>query len=101
MQQDLKLYAEMSEIFKMLSHPTRLCIMHNLVKNGSCNVSHMQQCLTLPQATVSQHLQKLRAAGFVTAKRTGLEVEYFVVNENLKYFIKQIFKERVRVRRKD
>lgn len=69
-------YEEWAELLKVLAHPVRLCIVKGLRENGGCTVSHMQHCLDMPQSTVSQHLQKLRAAGIITAKRSGLEVTY-------------------------
>ena len=67
-------YMELSELLKALAHPVRLCIVRGLIEKGGCNVGHMQECLAAPQSTISQHLQKLRAAGIVTGTRNGLEV---------------------------
>ena len=36
----------------------------------------MQTCLDIPQSTVSQHIQKLKAAGIIEGDRTGLEINY-------------------------
>jgi len=52
--------AEMADIFKLLSHPSRLCIMVNLMAVGESNVSNMQNCLCEPQSTVSQHRSRER-----------------------------------------
>ena len=71
-------YLELSELLKALAHPVRLCIVRGLIENGGCNVGHMQECLAAPQSTISQHLQKLRAAGIVAGTRNGLEVNYRV-----------------------
>ena len=57
-------YNKISEIFKALSNPTRLC-MHGLMEKGSCNVSYMEKCLETSQSAISQHLSKLKAAGIV------------------------------------
>ena len=67
---------KMAEVLKALAHPVRLCIVSGLAEKGECNVSFMQHCLETPQSTISQHLQKLRAAGVITARRQGLEVYY-------------------------
>jgi ArsR family transcriptional regulator len=53
----------------------------------------MQDCLGLPQSTVSQHLQKLRTAGIVEAERNGLEVNYSIKNEKIKQFVELFLEE--------
>ena len=69
---------EAAEVLKAMAHAVRLCLVTGLVRCGGCVVREMQQCLGVPQATVSQHLAKLRAAGLVTARRVGKEVRYEV-----------------------
>lgn len=80
-------YNETAEILKVLAHPVRICIVKGLLENGECNVSHMQACLDAPQSTISQHLQKLRTAGIIEGRRTGLEVYYRVCNEKIALLI--------------
>lgn len=72
-----------AEVLKSMAHPVRLCIVYGLAEKGECNVAFMQHCLESPQSTISQHLQKLRSAGVVTARRQGLEVYYRLANENI------------------
>lgn len=69
---------EASEVLKAMAHPIRLCLVAGLARCGGCAVREMQECLGVPQATVSQHLAKLRAAGLVAARRVGKEVRYEV-----------------------
>ena len=76
MNNDFQKYNDLAEILKVVAHPVRLCILKGLLDTGDCNVSHMQACLNIPQSTVSQHLQKLRAAGLVQGTRRGLEITY-------------------------
>ncbi|WP_029161601.1 MULTISPECIES: ArsR/SmtB family transcription factor [Clostridium] len=92
MDKDFSKYNESAELLKVLAHPVRLCIVKGLLENGGCNVSHMQDCLQVPQSTISQHLQKLRAAGIVEGKRNGLEIYYSVSNEKVVRLIKELFK---------
>ncbi|WPC44811.1 metalloregulator ArsR/SmtB family transcription factor [Clostridium sp. JS66] len=92
MDKDFSKYNESAELLKVLAHPVRLCIVKGLLENGGCNVSHMQDCLQVPQSTISQHLQKLRAAGIVEGKRNGLEIYYSVSNEKAVRLIKELFK---------
>lgn len=75
-------YTEVAELLKVLGHPARLCIVKGLITNEGCNVSFMQNCLNIPQSTVSQHLSKLKAAGIIEGERSGLEIKYKVVNED-------------------
>ncbi|MDZ7822192.1 MAG: metalloregulator ArsR/SmtB family transcription factor [Candidatus Marinimicrobia bacterium] len=58
----------------------RLCILRGLSKEGSSNVGNIQTCLDIPQATVSQHLAKMKAVGIVKGKRKGTQVIYKLTN---------------------
>ena len=80
-----------AEILKGLAHPIRLCIVRGLMDEEGCNVSHMQECLEIPQSTLSQHLAKLRNLGILEGERNGVEVNYFVVSEDAKQVIKALF----------
>lgn len=82
-----KKYEAYAEILKVIAHPVRLCMVKGLLEHGECNVSYMQNCLDSPQSTVSQHIQKLRAAGIVEGRREGLEIYYRVSNETVKKII--------------
>lgn len=89
---DLKLYEQKAEKLKALAHPQRLCIVKGLMEN-KCNVTTIQECLGLPQSTVSQHLAKLKAAGIIEGNRSGLEICYSVVDEDIKEIVKILIKE--------
>lgn len=88
-------YTEAAEILKALAHPVRLCIVKGLLEKGSCNVSYMQECLELPQSTVSQHLQKLRSLGILEAGRSGLEVIYSVKDPRVRRLVQILLGEEV------
>jgi len=90
MDTDYMKYSEITDILKALAHPIRLCIVKNLLEQKQCNVSNMQDCLKLPQSTVSQHLQKLRYAGVIEGQRHGLEVNYKIRDEKIKKLINSI-----------
>ncbi len=79
---DLKVYEKKAEKIKALAHPHRLCIVKGLL-DGGCNVTKIQECLDLPQSTVSQHLARLKAAGIIEGRRNGLEICYSVVDEDI------------------
>ena len=74
MDNDYAKYNDMAELLKVLSHPVRICIVKGLLEKGECNVSHMQNCLGMPQSTISQHLQKLKSAGIIEGDRNGLQI---------------------------
>ena len=90
MDTDYMKYSDIAEVLKVLAHPIRLCIVKNLLENSGCNVGHMQTCLELPQSTVSQHLQKLRAAGIIEGKRNGLEIKYKIKDQKIEKLINAI-----------
>lgn len=71
-------YAERAELLKALSNPVRLRIVHGLLRLGCHNVSCMERATGMSQSCISQHLQKLRAAGVVSTERCGNEVIYRV-----------------------
>ncbi|MGE5633026.1 MAG: ArsR/SmtB family transcription factor [Caulobacteraceae bacterium] len=88
--EDINKYEDSAELLKALAHPVRLCIIKGLL-DKECNVSHMQECLKLPQSTVSQHLGILRTKGIIKGSRNGLEITYSVVNEDARKIIKALF----------
>ncbi len=83
-------FIQKSELLKALVHPTRFCIVKGLIAKES-NVTSIQECLDLPQSTISQHLFKLKAAGIIKGERNGLEISYQVINEDVKKIIKILF----------
>jgi DNA-binding transcriptional ArsR family regulator len=93
MDNNFKAYQETAEMLKALAHPVRLCIVRGLLEKKQCNVTYMQECLELPQSTVSQHLQKLRSLGIVEAERSGLEVNYQLANERVIKLVRHLFEE--------
>jgi len=84
----LEQMTEKAESLKAIAHPIRLCIVNGLINDPGCNVTKIQSCLDLPQSTISQHLAKLRTAGIVDARRSGLEVNYYVVDERIIKIVK-------------
>lgn len=88
MDNNYKQYEEISELLKVLAHPVRLCIVRGLLEVGCCNVSNMQNCLGIPQSTISQHLQKLKNVGIIAGERNGLEVFYKITDKRVEDIIK-------------
>jgi ArsR family transcriptional regulator len=93
MEKDYKKYNDTAELLKVLAHPVRLCIVRGLLNKGQCNVTYMQNCLDMPQSTVSQHLQKLRSAGVIEGDRNGLEINYKVCDERVEQLVKLLLNE--------
>ncbi|WP_058953319.1 ArsR/SmtB family transcription factor [Clostridium tyrobutyricum] len=91
MNKNFKDYTEKAEILKVLAHPVRLCIVRGLLEKGQCNVSYMQDCLEIPQSTLSQHIQKLRTAGIIKGTRNGLEINYKVCSPMVVRLIQVLF----------
>jgi DNA-binding transcriptional ArsR family regulator len=78
-----------SEILKALGHPIRYCIVEGLI-SGERNVASIMDCLSLPQPTVSRHLQILKSAGILEVQRVGNEMHYSVVNSEAKKIIESL-----------
>lgn len=89
--EDMNFFKEQAELLKVIAHPVRLCIARGLWRSGSCNVTHMQCCLEVPQSTVSQHLGKLRQAGIIEGERNGLEITYRLKDERVKAILSCLF----------
>ncbi|GAB6099376.1 metalloregulator ArsR/SmtB family transcription factor [Halanaerocella petrolearia] len=88
---EMKELKDKAEILKALSHPVRLCIVKGLMEEEGCNVSKMQQCIEIPQSTLSQHLAKLRNLNILEGQRNGVEVNYYVINEDAKQIVSTLF----------
>lgn len=73
---DYRVLEQKAEVLKAISHPVRLCILRGLVLNGPSSVGKMTICLNIPQATVSQHLAKMKAVGIMSGNRQGTKVIY-------------------------
>ena len=92
MKKDTLKYEKIADKLKALSHPHRLCMVKGLIDNA-CNVSKIQECIELPQSTVSQHLAKLRTAGIIERNRNGTEISYSVKDEKIIKLIRIFFEE--------
>lgn len=93
MEKNYKKYNDVAELLKVLAHPVRLCIVKGLLTKGQCNVTYMQNCLDMPQSTVSQHIQKLKSAGIIEGERNGLEINYKVCDERVENLVKMFLNE--------
>lgn len=80
-----------AEVFKMLSNPVRLCILLNLIKNGTKNVSELSVCSCVSQSLMSQQLAKLKLAKVISCNKQKNEVYYEIVDRDVEEIIKKVF----------
>lgn len=80
------MYSELFEIqaqlYKALSHPRRLEIVH-LLRDQELPVTDIHTMLDLPQANISQHLMVLRDAQIVTARKEGKQIYYHLADPRI------------------
>ncbi len=69
-----------AELFKTLSEPIRLRVLHLLAHEEELCVCHFVEILELPQSTVSRHLTVLKNSGLVAARKEGLWHYYSMKN---------------------
>ncbi|WP_312634331.1 metalloregulator ArsR/SmtB family transcription factor [Oscillibacter sp.] len=88
-------YEDQAELLKALANPTRLKIVHSLLNTGCRNVGCMERGTGVSQSCISQHLQKLKAAGVVAAERSGNEVYYRAASPDVARLVAALFQEEV------
>ena len=71
----------LATLFKTLSEPVRLRIIHLLLTKGELCVCDLVDTLKLSQSVVSRHLAYLRNNGLVTTRREGVWVHYKTVDD--------------------
>lgn len=76
------LFAEFARIAKALASPNRLELLDFLAQ-GERNVESLAQAAKLTTANTSQHLQQLRQAGLVSARKQGQQVYYSLASEDV------------------
>lgn len=77
-----------AHILSLLGQSNRLRIALALGEYEAC-VCHLETCLGIRQATVSQHLMALRDAGLVTANREGKNIYYRLARPDILTIILQ------------
>lgn len=95
MQDEVKMTAlkNKSEMLKAIAHPMRLCILNCLMTTEDCNVTTLAKKMDKPQSTISQHLSKLKSHGLIEGDRNGVEIQYRVVEDDVKEIIKLLLKD--------
>ncbi|MEO1130294.1 MAG: metalloregulator ArsR/SmtB family transcription factor [Planctomycetota bacterium] len=67
-------------LFKCLSHPTRLRLLHALIRAGKMRVTDLANETEMSTQAISNQLQRLAELGIVHGTRNGLNVSYRVVD---------------------
>lgn len=63
---------------KAMAHPARIAIIQHLLQTKSCICNDLVDVLPLAQATISQHLKELKAAGIIQGEIDGTKVCYCI-----------------------
>ncbi len=74
---DPKVIQRCGAALRTLAHPERLRIVERL-ESGPLTVGELVSALKRPQATISQHLMRLRSFGLVRAQRDGRAIHYAI-----------------------
>ncbi len=78
---------QIAKLAKALSHPARVAILEHLAKVGVCISGDIANELPLARATVSQHLQELKAAGLIKGTIEGQTICYCIDPEGYQQLI--------------
>lgn len=81
----------LADKLKALAHPARPYMVKKLYLHGECNVSYFVDCMPMSQSSISQYLGKLRDQGIVKMERKGQEIQYSLVDEDVKRTIVALF----------
>ncbi|WP_188782294.1 ArsR/SmtB family transcription factor [Nocardioides phosphati] len=74
------------EVFRMLADPTRIRVLW-LLSDGERAVNELAEAVGKQQASVSQHLAKLRLARLVLTRKEGTQVFYRLADDHLRHVI--------------
>lgn len=80
----------LAALAKALGHPARVKILRHLAASETCICGDVVLAVGLAQATVSQHLKVLKAAGFIRGSISGPRSCYCIEPEALKHLQGQL-----------
>jgi DNA-binding transcriptional ArsR family regulator len=83
----------LASTFKALGHPARIAILQYISAQTTCICGDIVAELPLSQASISRHLQELKAAGLIKGEISGTSVCYCINDTQFPFldaFIKQI-----------
>ncbi len=81
-------YYQLSVFYKALAHPVRLEIVEKLIIDKACTCNEFVRELPFAQATISEHLRKLKLAGLISVNDKGNSSEYSLNQQGFKQFMK-------------
>lgn len=85
---------ELARIFKALSHPARVAIVDNLLKNDSLNSKELCSKIDLAQSTISEHLKILYDAGIIGCIDVGNSSYFQILDkalDKMKVYIEKVY----------
>jgi ArsR family transcriptional regulator len=82
MEEPTQYHENQVQIFKALTHPTRLAILE-MLRDGEHCVCHMEAFLGVRQAALSQQLSILRDAKLIQDRRDGWNIFYRVADPRI------------------
>lgn len=69
---------EIAEIAKVLGHPARIAIIKHLIEENACICGDLVEEIGLAQATISQHLNKLKEMNIIKGNVSGTSMCYCI-----------------------
>ncbi len=79
-----------SELLKALSHESRMLILC-ILSEGEKSVSDLERVMSMPQASVSQLLARLRFDKLVNTRREGRTIYYSIASDEVSTIIGQLY----------
>lgn len=77
----------LADLFKLLGEPKRTRILYALLEAGELCVCDISASVDVPEASVSQALRLLRAAGVVDNRRAGRMVYYRLADAHVRLLL--------------
>lgn len=84
---DLREAEQITSLFKLLGDPRRALILYALLEAGELCVCDIAASAEVPEASVSQALRLLRAAGVVENRREGRMVYYRLADAHVRLLL--------------
>ena len=79
-----------SDLMKSLSNETRLLILCHL-SSQEMTVTELEERLSIPQASLSQQLARLRAERLVKTRRDGRNIHYSIADERVSSVVSTLY----------
>ena len=81
---------EASDVLKTLANPNRLIALYELRKR-ELSVGELARTLGLRDQAMSQQLAILRSKGFVSTRRSGQTIFYYIEREDIKRLLDSLY----------